>query len=257
MTRGGDRIAAALRRAIDSGRPAIAAFIAAGFPSRRAFPSLLSEVAAACDVVEVGIPFSDPMADGITIQRASRVALAGGASLAWALEAIAGTRGSVEAPVVLMSYVNPLLAYGIDRLSRDAAGAGISGFIVADLPFEERRPVRTALHDAAIGLVQMVTPATPEPRLTRLAAASEGFVYAVTVTGTTGGRLPEDDRMTRYLARVRAASTLPVLAGFGVACRADVSALVPPAHGVVIGSALIAALERGESAASFLTEARP
>ena len=178
MTRGGDRVAAALGRAIDGGRPAIAAFVTAGFPSRDAFPSVLSDVAAACDLVEIGIPFSDPMADGITIQRASRVALAGGASLVWALQAIAGARSSIAAPIVIMSYLNPLLAYGIERLARDAADAGISGFVVADLPFEEQLPVRTALHDAGVGLVQMVTPATPEPRLQLVAAASEGFVYA-------------------------------------------------------------------------------
>jgi tryptophan synthase alpha chain len=256
MTAGGARIASAIGQAKERGRAAIAAYLTAGFPSRAAFASVFADTAGAADLVEVGVPFSDPMADGATIQHASRVAIADGATLAWIVGELARLAPSTSTPLVLMSYVNPLLAYGIPRLARDLAQAGVAGVIVPDLPLEEQGPYRPSLRDAGLAFVQMVTPATPPDRLFRLAAASEGFVYAVTIAGTTGGRLTAESERVRYLTRVRAATPQPILAGFGVATAADVAALVPPADGVVIGSALIAAVARGESAAGFLTGVR-
>ena len=257
MTRGGERIAATLHEAARRGRPALAAFITAGFPSRERFAPLLREIARASDIVEVGIPFSDPMADGVTIQRASRVALAGGTTVSWALSSLAAVAAGASTPVLFMSYVNPLLAYGWRRFAHDAAHAGVAGLIVPDLPLEEQAPLRPALVDAGLALVQMVTPVTSDARIAKLASASEGFLYAVTVTGTTGGGLGEDGGLSRYLARLCGATSQCVLAGFGVKTAADVVKLVPPAHGVVVGSALIAAVERGESAGAFLAGLRP
>ena len=252
MTEGGDRIASAITRARAAGRPAIAAYVTAGFPSRLAFPAVLREAAAASDILEVGIPFSDPMADGVTIQRASRIALIDGTTLSWTLQVLAASLPSLLTPVVVMSYLNPLLAYGLPRLARDAAGAGVSGFIVPDLPLEEQGCLRPTISASGLAFVQMTTPATPAPRLARIGAASDGFVYAVTVNGTTGGRLDAVADLTGYLERVRAATAHPVLAGFGVRTGKDIAASVPPADGVVVGSALIAAIERGESPSAFL-----
>lgn len=252
MTHGGDRIASAIMKAKTAGRPAVAAYVTAGYPSRGSFPALLREVSAACDVLEVGIPFSDPMADGVTIQRASRVALMDGTTLAWTLQTLADSVPALSTPVVVMSYVNPLLAYGVSRLARDAAASGVSGFIVPDLPLEEQGRLRPTIGASGLAFIQMVTPATPPPRLERIGAEGDGFLYAVTVTGTTGGRLDARADLTSYLERVRAATTQPVLAGFGVRTGEDVAASVPPADGVVVGSALIAAIERGESPAAFL-----
>jgi tryptophan synthase alpha chain len=252
MTPGGDRITSAITKAASAGRAAIAAYITAGFPARRSFPALLLDVSAACDIVEVGIPFSDPMADGVTIQRASRIALKDGTTLSWTLQTLASSVASLRTPVVVMSYLNPLLAYGTSRLARDAAAAGVSGFIVPDLPLEEQTALRTELDASGLALIQMVTPATPGPRLARIGAQADGFVYAVTVTGITGGRLGAGSDLTGYLARARAATTRPLLAGFGVGTWDDVAAAVPPADGVVVGSALIAAIERGERPAAFL-----
>jgi tryptophan synthase alpha chain len=252
MTPGGDRITSAITKAGDAGRAAIAAYVTAGFPDRESFPKLLGEVSAACDVLEVGIPFSDPMADGVTIQRASRTALLHGTTLSWTLRTLASSVGALRTPVVLMSYLNPLLAYGTTRLARDAAAAGVSGFIVPDLPLEEQDDLRAELSASGLALIQMVTPATPAPRLARIGAQADGFVYAVTATGTTGGRLGAGADLTGYLARARAAATRPLLAGFGVTTGDDVAAAVPPADGVVVGSALIAAIERGERPAAFL-----
>jgi tryptophan synthase alpha chain len=252
MSQGGDRIASAIMKARNAGRPAVAAYMTAGFPSREAFPAVLREVSAASDILEVGIPFSDPMADGVTIQRASRIALMDGTTLSWTLRGLAASVPSFSTPVVLMSYLNPLLAYGVRDLARDAAAAGVSGFIVPDLPLEEQERLRPALGASGLAFIQMVTPATPAPRLERIGAESDGFVYAVTVTGTTGGRLGAPADLTAYLERVRSATTQPILAGFGVRTWKDVAASVPPADGVVVGSALIAAIERGESPAAFL-----
>ena len=257
MTAGAARIASALEKAKARGRAAIAAYVTAGCPSRAAFASVFAQTAGAADLVEVGVPFSDPMADGVTIQQSSRIAIADGTTLAWIVLELSRLAPASATPVVVMSYLNPLLAYGIPRLAHDLAAAGVSGVIVPDLPLEEQGPFRPAFAAAGIAFVQMVTPATPAIRLSRLAAASEGFVYAVTVTGTTGGRLTGDTERFEYLERVRAATPLPILAGFGVATKEDVAALVPPADGVVIGSALIAALARGDSAASFLSGVRP
>jgi tryptophan synthase alpha chain len=252
MTSGGDRIESAILKAKAAGRPAIAAFLTAGFPSQDSFPDLLGAASAAADVLEVGLPFSDPMADGVTIQRASRTALLNGTTVAWTLGSLRACIPSLSPPVVLMSYVNPLLAYGVARLARDAADAGVSGFIVPDLPIEEQSLLRPHLRSAGLALVQMVTPATPGPRLASIAALSDGFVYAVALLGTTGGSIGALPQAAIYLERVRAATEHAILAGFGVGTSADVAALVPPADGVVVGSALIAAIERGEHPARFL-----
>jgi tryptophan synthase alpha chain len=254
MTRGGVRIAAAIAQAVGAGRPAIAAYVTAGYPTREALPGLLRAVSAACDIVEVGIPFSDPMADGATIQHTSRTAILNGTTLTSTLETLAASIPSIATPVVLMSYVNPLLAHGISRAARDAADAGLCGFVVPDVPVEEQGLLASHLRDAGLALIQMVTPTTPEPRLKRLTALSEGFVYAVTVAGTTGGGLAPSRELSRYLERVKGGTATPVLAGFGVRGRDDVLALVPPADGVVVGSALIAAIERGEEPEAFLSQ---
>jgi hypothetical protein len=159
-----DRLSAAIRDAATRGEPAIVAFMTAGFPSIARFREDLLAVAAGADVVEIGVPFTDPMADGMTIQRSSQAALRQGVSLRWILGELA-TMQRPAAPLVLMSYLNPLLQYGYDRLASDAAAAGVCGFIVPDLPFDEGAELRAALAATGVALVQMVTPVTTEPRL--------------------------------------------------------------------------------------------
>lgn len=247
-----DAIAQALRRANDRGGPALVAFLTAGFPDRLSFTRHLQSVAAVADVVEIGVPFSDPMADGMTIQRSSRVALEQGVTLAWILETLASQPLRPRAPLVLMSYLNPLLAYGIRRLSGDARTAGISGFIVPDLPWEECAELRSALTSEGLALVQMVTPLTPAARLELLARESQGFVYAVTAAGTTGGAVAIPDDLLAYLDRVRAATSLPVCAGFGIRNAEQVGRMTGHADGVIVGSALIDLIEQGGDAAAFL-----
>jgi tryptophan synthase alpha chain len=252
-----DRVSAALTRDSANGaRPSLVAFITAGYPEPREFLKVLRSVASAADAVEIGVPFSDPMADGVTIQRSSQHAIERGVSLTWILDELARRDFELTAPVLLMSYLNPLLAFGYDRLARRAAEVGVSGFIVPDLPFEESAPLAAALEPHGLALVQLVTPATPAARLTRLCAASQGFVYAVTRTGITGGEstLPAD--VTQYLAAVKAASKLPVCAGFGVRRSDQVKWLGAHADGVIVGSALVEVLERGADPAVFLRSLR-
>ncbi|HWX70073.1 MAG TPA: tryptophan synthase subunit alpha [Steroidobacteraceae bacterium] len=251
-----DRVSGTLRTAAASGEPALVAYLTAGFPSRERFRDHVRALAAASDVVEVGVPFTDPMADGVTIQRASLAALAQGVSLAWILEEIAALRG-LEAPLLLMSYLNPLLSFGIARLAESAARAGVSGFIVPDLPLDESSELRSALDDWQLALVQMVTPVTGRERLAQLCAGSQGFVYAVTMTGTTGRNVAVPTGVLDYLDRVRAASPLPVCAGFGIRSREQVERLRGHVDGVVVGSALVEVLERGEDPGAFLQGLRP
>jgi len=250
-----DSLSAAIRTAAAQGEPALVAYLTAGFPLRATFRAQLRALAAVADVVEIGVPFTDPMADGVTIQRASLAALAQGVSLKWILAELESL-GEVRAPLLLMSYLNPLLAFGVERLVPAAARAGVAGFIVPDLPLDESSALHAALAAERLALVQMVTPVTPAARLAQLCAASQGFVYAVTMTGTTGRNVAVPDEVLAYLDRVRAAAPIPVCAGFGIRSREQVARLTGHVDGVVVGSALIEVLERGEDPAAWLRTLR-
>ncbi|HEY4881315.1 MAG TPA: tryptophan synthase subunit alpha [Steroidobacteraceae bacterium] len=251
-----ERIVSALRAAAKQGQPALVAFLTAGFPSREDFPRQLAAIAGEADVVEIGVPFSDPMADGVTIQRASEQALRAGVTLSWILDELASLP-RLATPLLLMSYMNPLLAYGLAALADRAAQVGVCGFIVPDLPFDESEEMRAALAPHGLALVQMVTPVTPPERLARVAGASQGFVYAVTMTGTTGHSVAAPKEIADYLERVRAAALVPVCAGFGIRSREQIEALRGMVDGVIVGSALVEVLERGESAQQWLAALRP
>jgi tryptophan synthase alpha chain len=251
-----DSVADAIRAAVSEGRTALVGFLTAGFPSRRAFKDNLAAVAAVCDVVEIGVPFSDPMADGTTVQRASFAALKDGVTLAWILEELDSLRPRHRAPILLMSYLNPLLSFGLDVLPRAAAQAGVAGFIVPDLPFEESGDLKRALDGEGLALVQMVTPVTPPERLAMLCRGAKGFVYAVTMTGTTGKSAEVPADVLEYMDRVKRCSSVPVCAGFGIRSQAQVARFAGHVDGVVVGSALVESLERGEDVGAFLRSLR-
>ncbi len=251
---GASRITQALREV--TRRPALMPFLTAGFPTRSAFAGLLRSVRAAGDVVEVGVPFSDPMADGVTIQRASHAALEDGATLRWILTELAGLEIHSGPPVVLMSYFNPVLSHGLEELARDSEQAGVCGIIIPDLPLEESEPARVAFSARGLALVQMVTPATPRERRRTLAEASQGFLYAVTVTGTTGGASEIPAVTLHYLESVRAISPVPVCAGFGIRHPHQIRALAPHIDGVIVGSAVLEAVQRGDDPGTFLKSLR-
>jgi tryptophan synthase alpha chain len=251
-----ERIVWALRDAAKHGQPALVAFLTAGFPSREDFLKHLTAVASEADVVEIGVPFSDPMADGVTIQRSSEQALRAGVTLGWILDEL-GSQPRFATPLLLMSYMNPLLSFGLPALAERCARVGVCGFIVPDLPFDESEELRAALAPHGLALVQMVTPVTPPERLAKVAGASQGFVYAVTMTGTTGNSVAAPHEIADYLERVRAAATVPVCAGFGIRAREQVDALRGMVDGVIVGSALVEVLERGESPQRWLATLRP
>jgi len=253
-----ERISEAIRNA--RGGTAIVAFITAGFPQREKFREHLSQVGNEADVVEIGVPFTDPMADGMTIQRSSLEALRQGVSLRWLLselEQMHSAGQSLRAPLLLMSYLNPLLAFGFDELAAAAARAGVCGFIVPDLPYDESAEFRAALEPHGVGLIQMVTPVTRPERMALLCSATQGFVYAVTMTGTTGRTAAVPEEVTRYLDSVSRIAKLPVCAGFGIRSRAQVEHLRGHVAGVIVGSALVEVMENGQDAGNFLRSLRP
>jgi tryptophan synthase alpha chain len=245
-------------RAARRERVAVVAFLTAGFPSKDTFARDLAELAAEADVVEIGVPFTDPMADGVTIQRSSYAALKQGVTLHWIIETLRGLP-KMKARLVFMGYFNPMLAYGLPMLAADAAAVGISGFIVPDLPIEESAAFEQALGAQGLALIRMVTPVTPQARLEQLCRSAKGFVYAVSMTGTTGrsvgagGVAPE---VLTYLDKVRKLSPVPVCAGFGIREASQVAALAPHVDGVVVGSAVIEAMEKGASPAALLRQLR-
>jgi tryptophan synthase alpha chain len=251
-----ERITAAIVAANDAGRTALVPFITAGYPDPAAFADTLRAVAEQGDVVELGVPFSDPMADGMTIQRSSFVAIEKGVTLSWIFEQLDGMREPVSTPLVMMSYLNPLLAFGYEALARRASETGVCAFIVPDLPYEESADIRSALAAEGVGLIQLVTPATPDDRLKMLADESRGFVYAVTITGITGGDAGLPDDLAGYLDRVSSLSPLPVCAGFGIRSAEDIVSVGRHAAGAIVGSALVEVLERGEDPTGFLQALR-
>jgi tryptophan synthase alpha chain len=246
-------------RAVRRNRVAVVGFITAGFPSKETFARDLTELAAEADVVEIGVPFTDPMADGVTVQRASFAALKQGVTLHWIIDTLRAMP-KVKAELLFMGYYNPMLAYGLSKLAADAAAVGISGFVVPDLPLEESAEFEAALAPHGIALIRMVTPVTPPGRLEQLCRSAQGFVYAVSMTGTTGRSVGNGAGVPKetldYLDRVRQLATVPVCVGFGIREHAQVVALAPHVDGVVIASATIEAVERGESAVALLRKLR-
>ncbi|MFK8030135.1 MAG: tryptophan synthase subunit alpha [Gammaproteobacteria bacterium] len=253
-----NRITDAIAKAKTEGRPALVAFMTGGFPTREAFQGNLESLTTNADIVEIGVPFTDPMADGVTIQKSSQVALAQGVTLSWILEEI--SRREWDAPVLLMSYLNPLLAMG-DKLAPRCEAAGVAGIICPDLPLDESEVLKPNLDKHGIALVNLVTPVTTDERMKQLCETASGFVYAVTVTGTTGGAKsggpagnakPVTSDVIEYLKRIMSVSKVPVCAGFGIRSPQQVTELGAHADGVIVGSALVEQLADGNDPGEFL-----
>ena len=238
------RIAGRFDRLRREGRRAFVAFVTAGDPSLDRTVELAGELdAAGVDVLELGVPFSDPLADGPVIQRSSERALARGTTLARVLEAVGRIREKSDLPLLLFSYYNPLLRYGLERLAAEARDVGVDGVLVTDLPPEEAGPWLAAARPAALDTVFLAAPTSPDGRLRRVAEASRGFVYAVSRTGVTGERQVLSDEARPLVERLRALTAVPVALGFGIATPEQVAAAAAVADGVVVGSALVRFLE--------------
>jgi tryptophan synthase alpha chain len=226
------------------GERALVAYFTAGDPSLGGTRRLALEAARrGADVIELGVPFSDPIADGPVIQRAAMRALERGTSLARVLETVATLRAETGVPLVLLTYFNPVLAFGIKAFARTAAEGGVDGVIVADLPLEEAGPLAAEAEAAGLDLVQLVAPTSTPARVRRIARQSRGFIYVVALTGVTGERreLPRD--LEAQIRTLRLVTTKPVCVGFGIGHPDQVAAVGRLADGVIVGSAIVRLVE--------------
>jgi tryptophan synthase alpha chain len=226
------------------GRSALVTFVTAGDPDRETSLSILRALpAAGADVIELGMPFSDPMADGPAIQLSSQRALKAGQTMSRTLDMVRSFRQTEgRVPVVLMGYYNPIYIYGVERFLRDAKDAGVDGLIVVDLPPEEDTELCLPALAAGLNFIRLATPTTDDRRLPAVLANTSGFVYYVSITGITGTAMPDVARTAEAVARIKRHCHLPVAVGFGVRTAEQASAIARGADGVVVGSALVNAL---------------
>ena len=240
-------------------RPALVPFLMAGDPDAAACAALLDALpGAGADIVELGMPFADPMADGPAIQAAGQRALSAGAHMGQTLALARGFRARhAGTPLVLMGYANPVLKYGPDRFAYDAAAAGVDGLILVDLPPEESAQVDAAARAAGLDMIRLIAPTTPAARLPLILERAGGFLYYVSITGVTGAASADAGAVARHLAQIRAATPLPIAVGFGVKTPDDARAMARAgADAVVVGSALVTtAHEKGPDAAAGLVRA--
>ena len=222
-------------------------FLTVGFPDMEATLELVPAlVEGGADLIELGVPFSDPLADGATIQHASQVALENGVTLSTCLEVVAQLRRQgVSVPLLLMGYYNPLLHYGLERFCGEASSAGVDGVIVADLPPEEAGPLRKLSRAASLDLVFLLTPSSTEGRIRKVCRLASGFIYCVSLTGVTGAREELPESIPEMLANIRRHTSLPLALGFGVSRLEHVQALRSHAQAAIVGSALIQAIDQG------------
>jgi tryptophan synthase alpha chain len=239
------RIAATFARLRGERRLALIAYLTVGYPRPDDTPSLVEAAAqSGADAIELGIPFSDPLADGRTIQAASQVSLAGGMTVARALEAAKGARRKTDVPLLFMTYLNPILAYGLERFCRAASDAGVDGLIVPDLPPTESAELRRAADVSRIDLVFFVAPTSSDAGIAAACRAATGFIYCIAVTGVTGARAQLDSAVLPLIETVRRHTRLPIVVGFGISRPEHLEALAGKADGVIVASALLDAIAR-------------
>jgi len=232
-------------------RTALIPFVTAGDPSLEAtFEVVLALVEAGADLIELGVPFSDPMADGPTIQASSQRALAAGTTLRSVLDLVARLRQRTLVPIVLMGYYNPVLRFGPEAFAQAAAAAGVDGLLLVDLPPEEAAELQPFLRRQGIDLITLLAPTTPEARRAELAGQAEGFLYYVSMTGVTGTQAVDSDAIEAEVVALRQVSRVPVAVGFGINTPEDAARVARFADAVVVGSALVKVMAEGEPAAA-------
>lgn len=250
-----NRLDATFRKLAEKHRKALVGFFSAGDPD---FDTSLNILQAGCraglDVVELGVPFSDPTADGPVIQRASQRALKTGASLSRTLELAGTLRQTVETPIVVFSYYNPVFKYGLTRTANAAAAAGVDGMLIVDLPPEEAGPLTVALAGTGIHIIRLAAPTTTPQRLKILVKDAGGFLYLITRLGVTGTGGLDYEAIQAHAAAVKAACPLPVCLGFGIHTGADAHALAPLADGLIVGSAFMRLVEESVNTPHLLPE---
>lgn len=241
----------AFARAREEGRAALIPYVTAGHPSPGETAKLLDLLAQeGADIIELGVPFSDPLADGPIIQQASFHAIERGVDLTWTLRALADFRARHRTPVVLFSYLNPILRYGVERFLRDAAEAGAEGVLITDLPVGSDPPLEQAFGASSLDLVRLIAPTSAPDRVREIAGAARGFLYYVSRTGVTGAQRELAEGLAREVAEVRRVAAVPVAVGFGISTPEQASAVARIAEGVVVGSALVELVGRSGVEAS-------
>ncbi len=249
------RIEATFEQLKRHGEVALVPFITAGDPDLVTTEAIIHTlVEAGADLIELGFPFSDPMADGPVIQAASERALAAGATLAGVLELVARVRRHTAVPIVLMGYFNPVFRYGVERFGRDAVAAGVDGVLLVDLPPEEAAEVTGCWRPLGLSLITLLAPTTPPERLARLAAEAEGYLYYVSMTGVTGAQAVEPAAIEAEVRRLRGLSRVPVAVGFGISTPADAAAVARFADAVVVGSALVKVIAEHAGSSALLPQ---
>jgi tryptophan synthase alpha chain len=240
------------RRLEERRGPLLVPYLTAGFPERGSTVGLMNAlVAAGSDIIELGIPFSDPLADGPTIQASSQVALEGGASLGTTLEALRRFRDTdPDTPVVVFTYLNPVVRHGVARFIEDAVNAGADGVLVTDLPLDADPALEAALEGSPLALVRLVAPTTGRERALRIAERAQGFLYYISRAGVTGVRSDLRVGLAEEVRAIRAAAVVPVVVGFGISTPAQAAEVAAVADGVVVGSALIDAIRHGGEASA-------
>ncbi|GMR13674.1 MAG: tryptophan synthase subunit alpha [Gemmatimonadota bacterium] len=228
------------------GRAALIPYVMAGYPDAEQSGDCLKAIAeAGADVIELGIPFSDPLADGPTIQAATYAALRNGMTVERTLEALRSFRAFWDTPVVLFSYLNPILQYGVGRFISDAAGAGAQGLLLTDLPAGEDHALEREVQDGPLDLIRLVAPTTEPARVRRVAEGGQGFLYYISRTGVTGARQQLRQGLGGEIEALREVVALPIAVGFGISTPEQAEMVAGVADGVVVGSALITALGAG------------
>ena len=239
-----DRLAEMFARTRAEGRPALIPFVPGGWPEPDATPAIVrAAVAGGADAVEIGFPFSDPLADGVTNQLAYQQALAHGVTLATILDAVRAIRGEgIPVPILLMGYCNPLFAFGVDRFVQAAVAAGVDGLIIVDLPPEEAGDLETLARAAGLHMVYLLAPTSTRERIAVVSAHASGFIYCVSVTGVTGARSALAEDLPAFVQRVREQARVPLAVGFGISTREHVEAVGRVADGAVVASAFVQAV---------------
>lgn len=234
-----------LRQLKEKGEKALIPFITAGDPDLTATKELVPVLEeAGADVVELGVPFSDPLADGPVIQRASQRALAGGVTLEKILRAVQEIKKCTRVPLVLMTYYNPVYQYGLNDFCHAAAEVGVEGLIVPDLPYEEAGELKESAEEGGLALIQLVAPTSTERRVSAIASSAQGFIYCVSVTGVTGSKIKIKDDLLILIERVRKYSELPVGVGFGISTPQQAAKMARYCDAVIIGSAIVKIIEK-------------
>ncbi len=251
-----NRIETIFEKLKSEGRKALVTFITAGDPDAAKSASILAALpGSGADIIEIGMPFTDPMADGPAIQAAGLRALEAGANMKQTLKMVQDFRSkNTDTPIVLMGYMNPVLAYGPDAFMKDAAAAGVDGLILVDLPPEEADELAPLAQQNGLHIIRLVTPTTDEARLQTVLNGAGGFLYYVSITGVTGTKSANVDEVGAHIKEIKKTTNLPVVAGFGIKTPEDASAMSAIADGIVVGSAIVEQIGEGADDKAISTQ---